>query len=288
MVDEKDAELDQVSIDEAEQAAAFAASFEGANAEQQPAKQAEVEKTEAEKAPAEKAEDKQEASPADAKEPVVDAAPQAPSHKADEPDVKAELRKLHGRIGSLNDQLQQALKAKEAEAKPAAVLSTVQLKRLKEDFPEIAEMLEGDIAEAIKGMAQKTSDPKEIQDLVAQQVADEVFFMRLDAITDRHPTWATDCWSDQPGGTRTPEYQAWLNTMTEADADAFENSQNPSFVNRKLDQFYDWKSKAAKTETEKQQRLKAAVAPKGTSRANQLTTSEEEAERKAFEDSFNQ
>ncbi|MGH8430375.1 MAG: hypothetical protein ACREUF_08225, partial [Solimonas sp.] len=77
-----------------------------------------------------------------------------------------------------------------------------------------------------------------------------------------------------------------LKTMTEDEARAFENSQNPTFVNRKLDQFYDWRNKAAKAETEKQQRLKAALTPQGGARAGQQTMSDEEAERKAFEDAY--
>lgn len=260
----------------AEEAAAFEASFEGAAAEKQsPAVPAEPE-------------------PAQPEEPVapVEAAPIAPSPKVDEPDLRAEVRKLHGRIGALNDQLQQTLKAKETEGKPA-VLSSVQLTRLKAEYPEMADILEGDITEVVRGLANKATDPKEIDALVSKRVGDELLAMRLESITDRHEHWQTDCWDampsdDNPSGTRSTAYQAWINTLPAGEAEALESSMNPSFVNRKLDQFYDWKNKLATAETEKQQRLKAALTPSGTARATPQTMSDAEAERKAFEDEFHQ
>ena len=285
-------EEDQRSTDHAAETAAFEASFEGTSAPETTAKASTADAPEAqaepEKAPAAPTpDDSQEAATTAASPPAAEAAPTAPSPKAEDPDLKSEVRKLHGRIGALNDQLQQALKAKETEGKPA-VLSTVQLTRLKEQYPEMADILEGDIADVIAAVAHKSADPKEIQALVSKQVAEQVFVMRQEAITDRHENWMTDCWADQIGGTRTHEYAAWLKTMTPEEADAFENSQNPGFVSRKLDQFYDWKGKAAKAETEKQSRLKAAITPQGTARAGPQTMSEDEAERKAFEDAYNQ
>lgn len=292
MATDKVDEQEEISTDQAAEAAAFAASFEGTNETAKPASKPEVEAVtpEPEKEPAAKPDDKQEVTQAVAVPKPEDAAPQAPSPKADDSDVKAELRKLHGRIGSLNDQLQQALKAKETEGKPA-VLSPVALTRLKDQYPEMADMLEGDISEVIANLAQKSVDPKEIAAMVSKQVEAEKFVMRQEAVTDRHESWQQDCWvvfpTDENPGERTPDYAAWLKTMKPEEAHAFENSQNPAFVIRKLDQFYDWKSKSVKAETEKQQRLKAAVTPQGTARAGPQTLSEEEAERKAFEDSFN-
>lgn len=270
----------QSTEDQAAQAAAFEASFDGTSVDPVASNTAE--------APLEPT------APAETPTPTVqEAAPTAPIPKAEDADVRAELRKLHGRIGSLNDQLQQALKVKETEGKPA-VLTPVALKRLKDEYPEMADMLEGDIADVIANLAQKKIDPEEIAAIVTKQVEVEKFAMRQESVTDRHDTWATDCWADQIGGTRTPDYAAWLMTMKPEEASAFENSQNPAFVIRKLDQFYDWKSKqaqgieaVARTQAEKQQRLKGAITPTGTARASPQTLSEEEAERKAFEDAYN-
>lgn len=294
---EREDDLDQKAAadEQAAEAAAFESSFEGTTADVNPSEEGKPEATAAEPvaeaAPAaQQTEEKPEATQPAAESKPEEAAPTAPSPKADDIDLRAEVRKLHGRIGALNDQLIQALRAKETEGKPA-VLSTVRLERLKAEYPEIADILEADLVATMSSLSQKEADPKAIEEMVtsrvAERVAAEAFAMRKEAVTDRHPNWATDCWTDEPGGTRTPEYQAWINTMTEDEASAFENSQNPSFVNRKLEQFYDWKSKAAQAEAEKQNRLQAAITPQGTARAGPKTMSEEEAERRAFEDSFN-
>ncbi len=258
---------DDQSSNDLETAAAFESSFQGTT-----------------EAPAEKpAQQEEQTTQPEVKPEPVEAAPAAPTPADNE--MKAEMRKLHGRIGALNDQLQQALKSKEAEGKPA-VLSTVQLKRMREEFPEMAEMLEGDIAESMKVIGGNV-DPKQVEDMVSQRVEKEIFTLRQEAITERHENWKQDCWVDKPGGEPTPDYQEWLKTMTDDEVSTLQSSMSPAFVNRKLDQFYEWKSKKTKTEAEKQQRLKAALTPQGVARAGSQTTSDEEAERKAFEDAYN-
>jgi hypothetical protein len=114
--------------------------------------------------------------------------------------------------------------------------------------------------------------------------------IREAAVTDAHPTWKTDLWVGGNLGAervRTPDYAAWIKTMPEAEAQAFEASDNPFEVNRKLAQFYDWKGKAAKAKTDQEERLKANLTPRGVPRAGQQTMSDEEALRKGFEAGFN-
>lgn len=259
--------------DTAAQAAAFEASYEGVATPAAPEVKPEPVAEKVEPAPV-----------------IEDAAPTAPSPKPETPDYALEIRKLNGRIGSLNDQLQQALKSKEAEGKPA-VLTTRELTRMKAEFPEMASLLEQDLAEAMSNVSGSKPDPKEIETLVSSRVKEEMHTIRLEAVTDRHENWASDLWAVQPTldqpGIPTPAYSEWLKTMTEAEVLAFESSQSPAFVNRKLDQFYDWKSKTAKAEQAKQSRLKASITPQGTARAGPQTVSDAEAERKAFEDAYN-
>ena len=271
-------DTEQVSTEQAAEAAAFESSFHGVAEE----KAATIEPVTAEV--------KTEAEPAKAEETSKeDAAPQAPSPKVDDHDVHADIRKLYGRIGTLNDQLQQALKAKESEGKPP-VLSKIALKRMADEFPEMAHLLQEDIAEAMAGIGGKP-DPVEVEAVAKRIVQDEVAALRRDAVTDRHENWEKDLWVKFPDsnghGERTPEYSAWLKTMSAEEVNTFESSQSPSYVNRKLDQFYSWKASQSKANTEKQARLLAAVTPTGTAKAGKQTMSEEEAARKAFEDAFN-
>jgi hypothetical protein len=255
--------------------AAFDASFkdEPAPAAEKP-KEVQAEPAKADEAKPEVEEVKEsEAAPAKAETPSPTPAPV---------DYGAELRKLHGRIGALNDQLQTALKAKETEGKPA-VLSPVELKRFKDEYPEMAGTLQEDIAEAIAGIKQAAPDPKVIEALVTDRVERQMSELRDAAVTDVHETWKTDLFAE---GKRTAEYDAWLKTMPTDEAEKLESSNNPHYVIKKLNQFYDWKGKEAKAKTEKQDRLKAALTPQGVPRAGQSTLSDEEAMRKGFDDAF--
>lgn len=273
--------MENEEVVDAEMQAAFESSFEGNTVEAVPVVEAKPEPV------------------AEVAEKVVDepkkeeeAAP-ALTPKPDE-DVRSELRKLHGKMGDLNDKLLQALKVKETEGKPA-VFSGVELKRTLAEFPELAHLLTEDLGEALKGMAPGT-DPAQIDQLVNQRasalVKDEIAQERRNQTLEEHPTWVTDLWwHDANGkrtGNRTEAYKAWLKTMPEKDQAAFESSNSPSFVNRKLTDYYSWQTKTAKAATEKQDRLKAAITPQGVPKAGPQTLSEEDAMKKAFEEAFNE
>lgn len=255
--------------------AAFEASFNDdplAVAEQPKEVQAEAAKAEESK-PASEAAKEEEAAPAPAPAPSPTPAPI---------DYGVELRKLHGRIGDLNSQLQQALKTKEAEGKPAA-LTSLELKRMKAEYPDMAGYLQEDLAETLAGLKQAAPDPKVIDTIVSDRVERQMSELRDAAVTDVHENWKADLFAD---GKRTPEYDAWLKTMPPDEAEKLEHSNNPYYVIKKLNQFYDWRSKEAKAKTEKQERLQAAITPKGVPRAGQSTLSDEEAMRKGFNEAF--
>ena len=205
-------------------------------------------------------------------------------------DAQAAIRKLQGQIGDLNSLLREQMKKKEEAGKPA-VVTAVELKRMKEEYPELAQFLQEDLAESLSALAPRGPDSKELHELidrgVAQGVEARMAELREAAVTDRHERWKTDLYADLKTGQKTPEYQAWLKTMSEAEGKAFEASQNPYFVIKKLDAFYEWRDKAAKAKQQQQDRLKANITPQGVPRAGQATPSDEEAMRKGFEAGFN-
>lgn len=226
---------------------------------------------------------------------TTEAAPTtAPSPNAGESEMlKAELRKVYGRIGALTDEISKLKTSKEAEGKPAAA-TQLELTRMKSDYPELAEILTEDLAKALGGLSAAQADPKAIEEIVSQRVeervAREAARMRDAVVDDAHPTWRQDLFAEDPvtkAKTPTADYLAWRKTLSAEQANAFESSTNPYQVVRMLNQFYDWKGKAAKAEAEKQERLKAAVTPTGTSRPASTTLSDDEAMRKGFEEGFN-
>lgn len=230
-------------------------------------------------------------------EPVKDAAqqPAAPS-PAPAPaaapaafDSQAEIRKVYGRLGALQDQLQTLLKPREVEGKPAT-LTAPELKRMKAEYPELAKELEGDLTDLLQTLAAgaKGPDPANLSELIEAGVQRRLA-ERADAeVTDEHPTWKADMWVDgKLGEARTPDYTAWLATMPEADRYRFENSNNPMYVTRRIGEFYTWRQARTQAQTEKQDRLKAAITPRGVPRAGPSTQSDREAAEAGFNEGFN-
>jgi hypothetical protein len=328
MTTETESEKTDTQQDQADAEAAFNAGFEGKDIPPatKPTEKAEPEKKEATAAadaatqateaaaaatPAAQATEKQQpagteqqtqATAAPAAASTKEAAPTpAPSPKADDAaEWKAEARKLYGRLGQLTDEIKQLRTSKEAEGKPAAA-TPVELARLKAEYPDLAEVLTEDLAKTLGGLAAKGSDPKQVEDLVNQRVearaAQLAAEMRDAAVTDAHPNWKQDLFTqDLATGQKTPtaDYLAWRKTLSEDEARAFETSTNPYQVIRRLNAFYEWKTKAAETaaaatkaQAEKKQRLEQAVTPQGVPRASPPTMSDDEAMRKGFEEGFN-
>lgn len=222
-----------------------------------------------------------------------EAAPPAPSPEPTPApyDAQAAIRKLQGQIGDLNSLLREQMKKKEEAGKPTTV-TAVELRRMKEQFPELAEFLQEDLAESLAALAPKAPDPTEVQGLiekgVSQGVAQQMAVMREQIVTDSHANWKTDLWQDgQLGTQRTADYAAWLKSMPPEQAKAFEESENPFYVAKRIAEFYEWRDQAAKAKQQQQDRLKAGITPKGVPRAGQPTMSDEEALRKGFEAGFN-
>lgn len=227
-----------------------------------------------------------------AKEPTAEeAAPKAPSPLSEEeiaafratqaelPTLKSQLRDANGRIGALNDLLKQVREQKKDEGKPQ-VLTAVELKRIKEQYPEMAEALTADLADTLAALSPTpTTSPDEITALVAKQVAEARNAERRQMLTDEHPDW-----EDIKKG---EELWQWIATLPKDEAAAFQNSTNPLYVAKKLTVFKDWRADKAKAKDKSQERLEAALTPQGVPRPGKPTMSDEEAMRKGFAEAFN-
>lgn len=191
--------------------------------------------------------------------------------------LKGQLRDAHGRIGALNDLVKQTREQKKEEAKPPT-LTAVELKRMKEQYPELAESLTADIGELMATIA-KPQDKEEVSRLVREQVAELSFAERKQMLSDEHPDWedikkGEDLWK-------------WIATLPADEAQAFQNSANPLYVAKKLTAFKAWRDGATKAKDDSQERLEAALTPRGVPRTSKSTISDEEAMLKGFAEGFN-
>lgn len=270
---------DQVQAS-ADELAAFQASFGGA--EIPAAKEAETQKQEEKPKDEPKAEaPKEEEAAQPAPSPVPALTPEeiadlrAAASRVSELD--SNLRKANGRIGALNDLLHQQQAKKEAEGKPAA-LTNVEMKRLKEEYPELADAISNDISEMLSVFkpAEAQQDPDAIKNVVKDLVEQERMALRQEALSHRHPDW------QDLRDTPTPEYQAWMASLSNDERTKYMESESPYYVADQLDKFKVWRDKAAQAKQKSKERIEDAVTPTGSRNSRSSTTSEEEAMRMAF------
>lgn len=234
--------------------------------------------------------------------PAEEAAPQAPSPvtlTAEElaelrassskvAEFQTELRKAHGRIGALNDLLHQTMKAKEEAGKPAA-LTPMELKRTREEFPELAEFIESDMAGFLA--ANSGANPEAVAAMVEQSLAKQReeadkadIAQRQEELEEEHPD-AREVFAK-------PEFASWFQALPEAERNAMQRTKSVAVLSRKLTAFKAWNAEqAAKAEASanaKQQskkRLEAAITPTGVGgRQGSNVLSDREAAEKAFAD----
>lgn len=197
---------------------------------------------------------------------------------ADVTDMKGKLRDAYGRIGALNDLLHKTRDEKKAEGKPAA-LSKVEMKRMKEAYPELADDLSADLNEALSNLRTTQQDPDEVARLVKERVAEASHELRKEALSERHPDWEDIKKSEG--------FWKWIDTLPEADRKAIQTSSSPTFIASRLDVFKAQRDKGAKTKERSQERLASAIAPTGGNNASKSSLSDDEAMQKAFAEGFN-
>lgn len=198
-------------------------------------------------------------------------------------EFQGELRKVHGRIGALNDQLHQKLEAKKAEGEPA-VLTAPEMKRMKEQFPELAGEMGADIAEAMASMRSLT--PEAIQKISDERYEARRQDERMAEVLEEHPDFIEVI--------NTADFARWTGTLTESEKARVNTSKAPAFVSKTISTFKAWHAGEAEkqrlsdeSKQKSQARLKAAIPPTGSHRPNQQTLSAREAEERAFADAAN-
>jgi hypothetical protein len=174
--------------------------------------------------------------------------------------ISEEIRKVYGKVGELQGLLKQPRKFAGS------------LKRLKAEFPEIAEMLEQDLTDADAPVAEATADAKgkdakpgeavDIEKIVETAIAKTRDVTSKELLTYLHPTWEQDC--------NTPEFGEFVKSLPEAEQAKYLTSSNAVVAAECFTKFNGWKTakaeaakKSQKSGSRKQERLEAAITPSG-------------------------
>lgn len=169
-----------------------------------------------------------------------------------------DISKVFGKFGEINRHLQQA---------GPGSLNKLSLKKLREEYPDVAELLESDLSESI-GKPGPGFDPSELDQRFQtysqtfEQKIRDLFEIRLLAF--KHPDFNTlfdgenSRWLDL-------DAKEWLEK--EADEETkrdFLSSRDAAWLSAKLDAFKDWKKKKYAAKETSTKRLERAVAPTTT------------------------
>jgi hypothetical protein len=176
-------------------------------------------------------------------------------------DANATFQKIHGKLGELN--------------RPRA--SFGEFKRLAVDYPDLAAALKEDLAE---GGSASGIKPEQIEEIVQarltpaleetkaqlEETRAQLYQMSaIAAVEKKHP--------DRLELKATPDYTLWLESKPEKFRKEFLGAWEPDTVIAGLDDFKEWRKKAAtaaeSTERKKSRLEAAVVAPSGTHQAHQ-------------------
>lgn len=153
-----------------------------------------------------------------------------------------ELGKKYDKLLGTTGSLQQIIKELQAATPKgeAVELPKLTLAKVRADFPELADLLEGDLAETLKGLRGKGDkaevDPKAMSEGISQAVTE----LQVEALADAHPDWRKIVGAPDKDGDpidETAPYRVWL-AKQPADYVAKVNStKNAAVISRSIDLF---------------------------------------------------
>lgn len=186
--------------------------------------------------------------------------------------METQLSKAFGSVGDLKEtvrKLQAATPAGHAVEMPKLVLAKV-----RKDFPELAGLIEEDLAESLKGLrgtgtaTEKSADPAAVQKLVtAAAIANE-----REVLEDAYPNWM-----DITGAAETPEkadpnhpFRKWLATRDAAYQQKVNSTNSSAVIVRAIEKFKAATAAPARVQPKpapkvaaRVDRIRSAIQPKG-------------------------
>jgi hypothetical protein len=196
---------------------------------------------------------------------------------------QAEMRKLHGKLGEFNRTLQELQKS--GTNRTSVKVAKEQLKRLNEEFPEIAEMLAEDLSGfdlSGSGVTESDISPK-VEKLVADGITAVTTNlerdMKVSLLKIQHGENFQSLLYEQEQVTedgvikirpkkdengnliQQPDFAVWLQTQPEAERTKIEDTWDPVYLSGKLTEFKDWRNKKQQRSQNRQGRLRNAISP---------------------------
>lgn len=201
---------------------------------------------------------------------------QIPTLEAARVNAEKQYRQVFGKLG----ELQRDVTARETKAPTGTKVTAESLKKLRVDFPEIADALASDLSEmnSPAGLTQEQVDAH-VTKVVGERISKEVADLNAQFLSRFHKDWQDFA----PGGPGKTDLDIWLTTKPAEYRDKFLESNSAPFLADGLDEFKTWRTQSQTVKQSTQSRLARAAQPKGSGAAPGTTLlSDHEAFKKGF------
>lgn len=179
---------------------------------------------------------------------------------------------IGGIMGDLESRIVRKLQAQTPEGKPVEIPKAV-LAKVRQDYPDLADLLEADLAEAFKGLRgtgaeAPTQDAEAIRNIVVAGMRRQA----EEALDDAHPSWREIVGAVDENGNADPEneFRKWLSAQDAGYQAKINGTDNAAVIARAIDNFLAFKEQkkvVTKLPTPKivarTNVIKSSVQPKG-------------------------
>lgn len=173
--------------------------------------------------------------------------------KASEVDrLKERESKVFGSIGALRQAVDQL--RNQPQSKAAAAPVNIALKRMSQEYPEMAESLMEDLKESLAGgVGGQAFDPRVVDEIVNQRLDHTSKGYEMKLLSVMHPDWRTIPASQ--------EFAQWKGTLAPDELQIVNDSWDAIAVGDTLTKFKAWKAQTSQAKAQRQSRLEAAATP---------------------------
>jgi len=166
--------------------------------------------------------------------------------------LKERESKLFGTLGSLRQSIE-SVRSQAQAPQGGQVRMSGALKRMSAEYPEMAALLSEDLNEALQGSAHAGGVDQGALDAMLDKSSRA---MEVKLLTMAHRNWEKDV--------QTPEFAQWKGTLAPDELQIVNDSWDAVSVSAALDKFKEWRGAASQTKQVRQNRLEAAITPRGS------------------------
>lgn len=193
--------------------------------------------------------------------------------------TEKQFQQIYGKFGDVQRQVTAAAERSGQVLTPRQI-NAESLKRMKAEYPDIAEQLAGDLGELLAGTS--ASAPGITQEQVKAQIDAEVSARVNTAVEAVNEQLLSRFHPDYEDIAKSDDLKVWLKLQAEGYRSKFLESKEATFVAAGLDKFKAWQQQSQGTRQTNKRRLESAIPARGGSPAGSAGLSDDA----AFEQGF--